>query len=398
MRTPGDTRVSFARALLAFLERHAADHEWKGSDQYEGLNATRLVSPLTRSSAGRRVVIQAVKRSPLDLRPLLGIERRHNAAALAWFASAYARNQALPEEEASEKLDRVLALLRGLRLGSGAWGYHFDFESRVFFYPRTAPNTIATAYAGMALLDAYEATGDDRLLGEALGVGLFFLGRVPQTPDPPGAFFGYLEGDGSPIHNSNLHVCGLLARLHQACGQPELLDAAARGVEWTVARQRADGSWPYGERPNLSWVDGFHTGYVLDSLAQCAAAGIEAAEPAFERGLDFYREALFLDDGTPRYSAASVHPIDMQCVAQGIQTLALASESDPSCLQQAWAVLDWACAHMRLENGLFAFQRRRLWVNRASHMRGVVAPMVLALTHLVEASAPRHAGARLKSV
>jgi polysaccharide biosynthesis protein VpsJ len=183
--------------------------------------------------------------------------------------------------------------------------------------------------------------------------------------------------------------------MHAVSGDAELLDAATRGVEWTVRRQRPDGSWPYGERPNLSWIDGFHTGYVLDSLIQCAAAGIERAGEAFERGLDFYREALFLADGTPKYSAGSVYPIDMQCVAQGIQTLALASEYDPTCLQQAWEVLDWACAHMRLENGFFAFQRRRLWINRATHMRGVVAPMVLALTHLLKASAPPVAPAHI---
>jgi hypothetical protein len=392
MSVTPDARPSFAQALLGYLERWASERDWKGTDQYEALNATRFVGPLTRSSIGRRTLIQAVKRSPVDLRPLLGIPQVHNPAALAWFASAYARGESFPLEEARVKLVRVLELLDGLRCPGyelPCWGYPFDFESRVFFYPRSQPNTIATAYAGMALLDAHVATGDARLLELALDTGRFFLEHVPQTEDAPGAYFGYLAGDRSPIHNSNLHVCALLARLHELTGDEKLLRAAERGVQWSVARQRPDGSWPYGERPNLGWIDNFHTGYVLDSLADCAAVEIEGADEAFDRGLAFYRDALFLPDGTPKYYADSVYPLDMQCVAQGIQTLARASRRDPSSLEQAWDVLDWACGRMRWASGMFAFQRRRLWTNRSSHLRGVVAPMVLALTELLSAAAAR---------
>ena len=33
-----------------------------------------------------------------------------------------------------------------------------------------------------------------------------------------------------------------------------------------VYRQAADGFWWYAEEPKYRWIDGFHTGYNLDSL------------------------------------------------------------------------------------------------------------------------------------
>jgi hypothetical protein len=379
-----------ARALARRLTRWAAQREWRGTDPYEGLSASRrFVAPLKMTAVGRRLLIQAVKRSTLDLRPILGIEPEPNAASVAWVVSAIARNGFLSEGEARALLIDALRCLDRLRLGDRAgpcWGYPFDVQSRVFFYSRRQPNTIATAFAGHALLDAHAALGDDRLLEKARGAGRFFLRRVPQTDAGEGAYFGYLPGDRSPIHNSNLLAAGLLARL--SASEPDrdgFGAAAAAAVRYSTARQRADGSWPYGERPNLGWVDNFHTGYVLDALRVCADAGVAAAaaENAWSSGLAYYRRTFFLADGTPRYYPNRLFPIDAQSVAQGIQTLSIAARHDPSCAREAWEVFAFAQRHMLSDDGLPIFQRRRYWSNRAPHFRWVVAPMLMALSHLL---------------
>ena len=67
--------------------------------------------------------------------------------------------------------------------------------------------------------------------------------------------------------------------------------------------------------PHLRWVDGFHTGYVLDALRECVAGGRPeaAADEALDRGLAFYRRALFLDDGSAevhdRIDLPDRHPV-----------------------------------------------------------------------------------------
>lgn len=373
---------------LTRLEAWGSARDWLGTDPYDGLNATRFITPLSRSRRGRQLVTQAVKRSPLDLRPVLGVQLAHSAAALAQIVSAYARYRFLPTEEAPSKLADAVFELEALRCAGfeePCWGYHFDVQTRVFFYPKGAPNTIATAFAGLALLDAFETTADRRLLELATGAGDFFLRHIPPTGAEHGAFFGYLVGDRTPIHNANMLVCALLARLAQRLGRADFREAASAGVAFTVASQRPDGSWPYGEGAHLDWVDGFHTGYVLESLGICGDAGV-GDEAALQRGLDYYRQKLFIQDGTPRYHSSSVYPIDTQSAAQGIQTFARASDRRPELAETAWTIFDYAIRKLRRSDGAFIFQRRRLWRNRTPHIRWVAAPMLLAMTHLFETS------------
>ncbi len=391
----GNPDANLARELARRLARWGDSRGWRGSDPYEGLSTSRrIVTPLKRTALGRRLLIQAVKRSPLDLRPALGITSKPDAASAAWAVSALSRNRFLEPDEGSSMLARALELLEGLRCSGyeePCWGYHFDFQSRVFFYGHGEPNTIATAFAGHALLDAHAATGEARLLDLACGAGRFFRRFVPLTEAAPGSYFGYLRDDRSPIHNSSMLVASLLARL-AAAGRDEdgFVSGAEAAVRYTTARQRPDGSWPYGERPNLGWVDNFHTGYVLDALRACADAGVASyeAERAWARGLAYYRRELFTADGAPKYHPDSLFPIDSQSVAQGIQTLSIAARRDPSCAPDAWAVLRYASGRMLGGDGLPIFQRRRLWTNRAAHIRWVIAPMLLALAHLLAVDRP----------
>ncbi len=383
--TPSSVQRAALTDALRRLEAWGGERGWAGTDPYDGLNATRLTGPLKRSVLGRRGLTQLVKRSPIDLRPLFGISHGASAAALAQVASGYALG-AIPGEEGRARLHETLDALQALRcdgLEEPCWGYHFDVQTRVFFYPRDAPNTIATAFAGLALIDAYDSIHDERLLDMATGAGEFFLRHVPQTQDGDGAFFGYLAGDRTPIHNANTLVCALLACLAQRTDREDMRAAAEAGLRWTVARQRPDGSWPYGERPHLGWVDNFHTGYVLDSLMHCAEAGVDVdGGAALERGLAYYRRALFLDDGTPKYLPESVYPIDAQCVAQGIQTMALAGARNPVYAAFAWTVFDFAQRRMRRGDGSYVFQRRRCWANATPHIRWMAAPMFAALSRL----------------
>src|SRR4051794_27860175 len=148
------------------LEAWGRERDWAGTDPYDGLNATRFVRPLRASVLGRRVLTQAVKRSPVDLRGLVGVPPGRSAAALAHVMSAYARSPFVDDDTREARIRHIAEALDEQVLpgfAGACWGYHFDVQTRVFFYPQGSPNTIATAFAGMALLDAHAATGRDDL-------------------------------------------------------------------------------------------------------------------------------------------------------------------------------------------------------------------------------------------
>jgi hypothetical protein len=292
----------------------------------------------------------------------------------------------LPPPERERRINRAVEILDGIRAPGytePCWGYPFEVETRVFGYPPTTPNTIATSFCGLGLLDAHLALGNPGLLDLAVGVGEFFLAHVPTTPEGDGAYFGYFPGDRTPIHNASLLAAGLLARLASATDRADFREATRGAVTYALERQRPDGSWPYGERADLGWVDGHHTGYVLDSLLRCMEADDRPElRDAYFRGLGYYRRALFAAGGIPMYMADRKWPIDAQAVAQAISTLSLASEMEPVALAQARQVCSFALRHMRRSDGAYLFQRRRLWRNATPHVRWAQAPMLDALTLL----------------
>ena len=186
-----------------------------------------------------------------------------NANTIAHVLGAYARMDPALGVDSRARAEWAIDRLEALRCSAyeePCWGYHFDVETRFFFYSAETPNTIATAFAGLALIDAHERLGSARALELATGAGDFFLRRIERTPGPGGAFLGYFPGDRTPIHNASLLAASVLARLAPLTGRDDFAAAAADAVGYSLDHQRDDGSWPYAEGDVGGWVDNFHTG------------------------------------------------------------------------------------------------------------------------------------------
>lgn len=355
---------------------------WTGWDPYDALNSPAAEVLSLGTPLGRRLLTQLVKTSPVNLRPLLRIPKARNAKGVALAASGYARLAAARHDEraaatALELVDWLAGAAVPSRTGSGSgWGYHFDVQTRFFRYPSTAPNVVATSFVVDALLDVRELLGDPRVMPLVEEAIRFLTGDLLVLGERP--FFRYVDEEPALVHNANLLACAVLVR----SGEPELIGRAIEPLRTTLRAQAEDGSWPYAAGDRGSWVDNFHTGYVLESLARVETALPELVGDALRRGVAFWERSLFTPAGRPLPNTRDDFPLDAHCYAQAIETwLALGRVAEAERLA---ALL---VGEMLAPQGYVYFERRRLWTNRVPFVRWSTAPAFRALTRLLLAHA-----------
>ncbi|HET7112266.1 MAG TPA: hypothetical protein VFI57_01425, partial [Pyrinomonadaceae bacterium] len=277
-------------------------HDFAGHDPFDALNSTVFqATPLANSRNARLIWTQLLKRSPIDLRSFAGVPAQRNAKGIALFALAeIATHRRLKTKESKERVRDLLADLLSLKLdgySGAAWGYNFDWQSRNFFAPRGTPTIVPTAFAARALLE-------HGYLEIARSVCDFILRDLPRPVDTQSEIcFSYTPNDDTQIFNASLLAAEVLASVGQLTKEAELCDVTTRAARYVVNHQRPDGSWSYGTDATQTWIDNFHTAYILFSLKRIIAACHGGAEfqSALERGYRYWTRNFFLAEGWPKY-------------------------------------------------------------------------------------------------
>jgi hypothetical protein len=375
--------------VLTLLDYCRAE-AWAGYDPYDALNSRLFnATPFRHSKLCRLALTQALKRLPMNLRPLLLISKEQNPKALALFLAAGLKLSKLNvpgTEGLVGEMGRRLEALRSKGTPYWCWGYSFPWQTRTIIVPRGAPNLVCTAFVAEALLDAYESTRESRYLDMAHSAGQYILNELYWKDADGTASFSYpLPGMRSKVHNANFLGAALLCRLDKHTGYTKSLEPALRVARYSAAKQQENGAWDYGELSTQGWADNFHTGYNLCALRAIARdAETTEFDPLIRRGLEFYRKNFFREDGAPKYFHDRTYPIDIHCVAQSIITLLAFRDFDEINFDLAHIVYKWAMENMRDEARYFYYQVQPHYKNRISYMRWSQAWMLLALSTLLE--------------
>jgi hypothetical protein len=365
-----------------------ANH-WAGYDPYDALNSRILAAvPLLNFKAARLLMTQAVKRCPVNLRPLLLVPKTQNPKGIALFLSSIIRlSRAGMPQEGTEvtSLSNLLLATRTPGVRHSCWGYNFDWQTRGALVPKYSPNIICTSFAANALLDAFELSGDSSWLDVAANAGEFILEKLFWRDNDSQAYFCYTPLERSQIHNANLLGAALLCRIGRTLSLQKFIEPALEATRYSVRNQHEDGSWDYGEAPHQRWIDNFHTGYNLLALQRIRDYGRTADfDSATRKGFNFYLTHFFNDDGAPRYYHNSTYPLDIHCAAQSIITLVGFRQFSETSLALARQVLGWAMSNMWDSGGFFYFQKHPHYLVRTPFMRWSQAWMLLALATLIE--------------
>lgn len=374
--------------LVQSLERVQAWVEarhYKGYDPGDGL--TSFLRPLTLGNHfAERVLQQVIWKCPFNLRPLVGIRPLDSTKGRGFMARGYLQRYAATGD--SEFHRKALACLEWLDRArepgqrGHCWGNHFDFSTRSGRMRAHTPTIVWTSLIGHAFVDAYEQLGDTNALESAESICRWIV-SLPRENTPQGTCLSYTGAFQNSVHNSNLLGAGMLARTWRHRPRDEFRSVAQQAVLYSCQRQRADGSWWYGEEPKYHWIDSFHTAYNLDSLKfYVDATGESWVRPHLDRGYDYFKRTFFEASGRPRYYHDRTYPIDIQCAAQAIDTFCTFAAEDPEALLMAQVVANWTIENLQDPDGHFYYRRYPLMTAKTPYFHWGQATMFKALSHL----------------
>jgi hypothetical protein len=241
--------------------------------------------------------------------------------------------------------------------------------------PRGTPNLITTIYVAKALYALRRAGGGYRFVDAAISAGLY-LGEQHYEERGGGPFYQYIPGASVLVHNANLWGAATVCRAAVESGRTHYLNGVKAAVATSLEAQGEDGSWRYGERHHHAFIDGFHTGYNLEALAELQDTfGDQRYAAAIDAGQRFYKQRLFEADGTAKYYAGARDPLDAHSFAQGSIVWGRFGDHD-----LAAKILTAGCDHLWDESsGQFVYQVSGGKTNRIPYMRWTQAWMLYAL-------------------
>ncbi|WP_296993010.1 prenyltransferase/squalene oxidase repeat-containing protein [Thalassospira sp. UBA1131] len=343
------------------LARMVADG-FAGADPFDGLeSAVFRASGLGRFRLARLAWLQAIKRGPEGLRKVVRIPPKVNPKTLALLGGA---GQGVVLCDVRDSLLKLQNL-------DGGWGYPFEWQARAFCAKRHQSNAIVTSFVVDALLQS-GMQKDHPALVHAAGFVESKLWRE--------GYFAYFDHVVVEIHNASLWAA---FALHRVIGPN---DKTAQAVERIIAAQKADGSWAYGTRSHHHFVDGFHTGYVLDLLDRLRASGMDGLNNAIACGWQFYRSACFDKNDLPRSFAGRDGYLDAHAVAQAMASLSRFGDRDGVIRLSEWAAENLFDPGRDL---FFAGIKKDGRLDRRNYMRWTQAWMVWALSIMIENTGPK---------
>lgn len=363
--------AQIARRLFEWAEQA----DFSGHDPHDILS-----SPLLRRlrlPIARLIALQVGRRSLVDFRGLLRVPKAENPKALALFLSGVVRGQ----DRIFDNWKEPATLLAGRLVGAmrqDAWGYPFPWQSRTHFIPAHVPNIVTTSFAGISLIEVSRALASHEYDTSIRRAAEYIITRIPRQKSN-GIAFGYAEGDPQIVFNASLLGAEFLANAGEMLDEPDYIELAREAAQFVVHRQKGDGSWLYGLEPSQTWIDSFHTGFVILSLREIARI---TGEPTFEesarRGFEYYRRTFVEKDHAVRYHHHERYPIDAHVLGQALVTLSAFGDLDA-----ARGVAEWSTHNLLSPKGYFYYRRYRLMTNRIAYMRWSNAWMFRGFSELI---------------
>lgn len=382
--------LTICQTALQWAQRR----QYRGYSKFDALNSPPLRMLSAKSTFLRKALVFALSRSPVNIRPLLGVQKKQNPKGLALFARCCSNLHELTSQtEYKQQADELLALLLTIsqknKFSGHCWGYEHPWQNIAFFIPPYEPNSVVTCAAAEAFLKAYRLFGRQEDLQVCTSVADFLLKDLTQIDVGPDRLCrSYdLRSDWKVI-NVNAFIAAYLAKLYAVIQNPEYKETAEKTMRWVIDCRTADCAWYYTEPPEASriTIDNYHTGFVLDSIQEYLEVFENSEyEAVWQKGLAYYQQNLFTERGAPKWMYDRTFPHDIHGAAQGIITFSKASAKQPDLIEQAEKILNWTLENLYYPSqSRFYYQKTKRLTKRFTLMRWSQAWMCYAISEFLQ--------------
>jgi hypothetical protein len=280
------------------------------------------------------------------------------------------------------------------------WGYPFDWVWRGGVLKEQTPLITTTPYCYEAFLQVLEILEQDTCEEESLSPSskgrrghlmelrsdwkhiLEAIARHAandikdfKTSDRASSCSYSPYGEGGVI-NAAAYRAFLLTSAHRVFSNDDYWNIAKRNLNFVLESQNADGSWYYAVDGVRDFVDHYHTCFVMKALAKIhALTGYDPCLEAFSRGLKYYLENLFNEDGLPKpFSKAprlTVYKGELYDYAECINLCLLLRDRFPQLKNTLETVVRGVLKEWITPDGSFRSRRLHLgWDNVPMHRWG----------------------------
>src|SRR5215470_11778747 len=295
--------------FVAWLDRYGEvsyDHQsFFASDLGRGAKAlyyrkpllgTLAVSPMIFSEAfipSARYLFWKPQRFP--------IADAHYAMGFAFLS------QTLGEQKYYSRAVHFLEVLKATR-SSGydnyCWGYPFSWETRNGTMHEGTPLITTVPYVYEAFSQVYQIDGRREWLDIMRSIAQHALNDYQEfTTSTTASSCSYSPGSAehAGVINAAAYRAFVLTKAGLDFTEEQYLKTAERNLNFVIESQNEDGSWYYSTDGERDFVDHFHTCFVLKALAKIEAlTRSQQCTKAIERGIGYYVQNLFDDEGLPK--------------------------------------------------------------------------------------------------
>jgi len=284
------------------------------------------------------------------------------------------------------------------------WGYPFNWVTLNGVIKQQTPLITTTPYVYEAFLQVFELNPQDGWKAALESIARHAAVDIKDfRTSEKASSCSYTPFDKGGVVNAAAYRAFLLTSASRVLSNEDYWKIAERNLNFVLENQNPDGSWFYAVDGVRDFVDHYHTCFVMKALAKIhTLTGHPACLEALSKGVKYYLENLFSEDGLPKpFSKAprlTVYKRELYDCAECINLCLLLRDRFPQLEATLETVVKGILKDWIKPDGSFRSRRLHLgWDNVPMHRWGQSQMFRSLAFYLAEASKHRSDSSELRN-